>query len=724
MPYANFMIYRIVTTPLRRLARALATLTVLLPLAHANASDVTDLVGKNWIQVDSPNFRIVTEQPAEVARQMAIDLENLRYISNRVRDAESLNGPPLTIVALGNRSYAMLGLPDRKAGMFLLSRFGYAAVARIENYVMSAEQSGFSRSTILHEYHHFLMHFAPETIAYPPWYDEGMAEYWSTLVVRDGYAWFGHPVQGSFRETWLRDRMGRTVLDTKWLFNMRHDIIEKSTVASGDMPRFYAQSQYAIHYFNSSPELRQQLAHYLRLHNMGLSGDLAVRLAFKRSYSELDDDLRVYVKRHVTARGFPIGKGGLDLPWVQVKVTGIGGAAIYAVLSDVIPRFAERGSKVSRELIENNLNLHPDDVKANAIAIYHGAVKDERARIQGLLRRYPNDAWALTLEAEELRLTAFAMHDAGEPGWEALLQESLKLYRRAIRADSTHSLAFFGLGEAYTLRPDIGPVEEGIAGLDTAVLYEPTPGRFRALAGLYLRAGRLKDALKSMRRAVAFDVMHDQPFDILLMENLELRADMESNATPDGNGLRYKSGAVYEGPLADGKPHGKGKWLRPTGTSYEGEFVQGMPSGHGKLVSERRVAYEGEFQAGTAHGSGRISFPMDGMVISYEGNVENGMPNGKGVLVTRNGRLEASFVQGVVQGDGTFVPAHNTAPISGKWLYGNYEWPAADDVVFVGGIDADGRREGSGWCRTKGTSGIRPCRYKEDHNVALKSKAD
>jgi len=715
---------RLTVASLRRLFRALAALTLLLPLAHANASDINDLVGKNWILVESPNFRVVTEQPAEVARQMIIDLENLRYISNRVRDAESLNGPPLTIVAVGKPSYAILGLSDRKAGMFKISRLGYAAVARIENYVISAEQSGFSRATILHEYHHFLMHFAPETIAYPLWYDEGMAEYWSTLVIRDGYAWFGHPVQGSFRETWLVDRIGRINVDTEWLFNMRHDTLEKSTVESGTGPRFYAQSQYVIHYFNSSPELRQQLAHYLRLHNMGLSEDLAVRLAFKRSYSDLDGDLRLYLRRHVTARGFPIGKDGLDLPWVQVKITRIDRAATYAVLADVIPRFAERGSKVSRELIETNLALHPDDVKANLIAIYHGVVKDERVRIESLMRRYPNDTWALTLGAEELRLTAFAMHDAGESGWEALLTDSLKLYRRAIQADSNNCLAFFGLGEVYTLLPEIGPVKEGIAGLDTAVIYEQTPGRFRSLARLYLRDGQLKNALKSMRSAVAYDVMHDQPFDTLLMENLELRADMESTPTPDGNRLRYKSGAVYEGPLADGKPHGKGKWIRPTGTSYEGAFVQGVPSGHGKLVSERRIAYEGEFQAGTAHGQGRISFPMDGMMLSYEGSVEDGVPNGKGVLVTKNGRLEASFVQGVAHGDGTFVPDHNNAPVRGKWLYGKYQWPVADDVAFVGGIDADGRREGPGWCRTKDKSGINPCRYQEDRKVGLKSNGD
>ena len=85
--------------PWRRLARPLSILCMLVPLAQAHARNVADLIDKNWIEIDSPNFRVVTEQPEDVARRMIVDLENLRYISNRVRGAQSLDGPPLTIVA-------------------------------------------------------------------------------------------------------------------------------------------------------------------------------------------------------------------------------------------------------------------------------------------------------------------------------------------------------------------------------------------------------------------------------------------------------------------------------------------------------------------------------------------------------------------------------------------------------------------------------------------------
>jgi hypothetical protein len=704
------------------ISRALCILLTSIPLAQAG--DVSDLVDQTWIEIDSPNFRVVTEQPEAVARQMIVDLENLRYISNRVRDAQSLPGPPLTIVAMGRSRFATLGLSRNIAGVFQLSRNGYAAIARIEGYARSASTSDFSRATILHEYHHFLMHYSPETTAYPRWYDEGMSEYWSSLVIQDGMAWFGNPVEGSGREAWLIDRMGRVDLDMKWLFNTNKLTYDSKGVGATDTARFYAQANYAIHYFNSSPELRRQLAHYLRLHNMGLSEDQAVRYAFKKTYEELDSAMRKYVAGRAMARGFPTGKDGLALPQVQVKVTRLDQGATYAVLADVVPRFAKRDTKMVKELVETNLKLHPDDPKANIIAVTRGVVDDGATRLPALLKRYPNDADLLATRAESLRTAAFAMHDTGTPGWETPLREARDLYRRAIKADPAHPLAYYGLGYVYTLLPDSEPVQEGIAGLDTLVIYEPSPGSFRALSGLYLRNKHLLEAIKSIRSAVAFDAEGKNPLDALLMENLELVADMASSATPDGKGLRYTSGAVYEGAVAGGKPDGKGKWTRPDGSYYEGDFAQGVPAGHGKLVSERGVAYEGGFTAGMARGTGRISFPAGGKMISYEGGVADAVPDGAGVLVTKDGRLEAVFVKGEAHGDGTFVPAHGAAPIRGKWLYGGYQWPEADKLAFVGGIDGEGRRHGMGWCRAAGSARIDMCRFKDDRKVALDAKDD
>jgi hypothetical protein len=705
----------------RRPFRLTVLLTaVFLCLPPAGATAVDDLAARSWIEVDSPNFRVVTEQPEDVARLMVTDLENLRYISSRLRGAKALDGPPLTIVAMGKRSFGSLGLPDTMRGVFTLGRHGYAAIASIEDYVKSPDRSDFSRSTILHEYHHFLLHYAPETTSYPMWYDEGMAEYWSSLLIEDGKAWFGHPVEGGNREYWLVNQMGRVSFDTQTLFSTTALKFDGARNSNEDIGRFYGRSRYAIHYFQSSPALRQQLANYLRLHNMGLSQDQAVRLAFKKTYAELNEDMRLYAERRLTVRGFSIGKDGLDLPQVTVKITRLDRAAAIAVLADVIPRFGRSASAVAKELVAANLALHPDDPGANVLALAAHVVDDGATRLPALLARHPNDARLLTARADAVSRDAYARISAGAPGWGTPLREARTLYRRAIAADPSDPLPYHGLGFLNLALPADEPPQEGIACLDTAVLFEPTPDTFRALAKLYLRDKQLPLALKSMRSAVAFGASAgaDRPLDALLMENLELVADMRSSATPDDKGLRYKSGSAYVGTMLDNKPHGKGTWSRPNGSTYEGDFLNGIPSGHGRLVSERGVSYEGEFAAGMAHGRGRIGFPAGSNMVSYEGGVDAATFDGKGVLVTKDGRMEGSFVDGKAQGEGMFTPARNTVPMKGVWRFGDFAWAEAAGMQFTGGIDADGRRNGNGWCRAAGSGPVAPCRYKDGQKIA------
>lgn len=419
------------------------SLLVCLPLAApVAAAGIDDLVSQSWLKVESANFRIVTEQPEPVARLMVSDMERLRYISSKVRGVEAMPGPPLTVVAMGRRNFSRLGLPESWGGVFQMSRMGYAALAGVEGYALDAESTNMARSTLLHEYHHFLMHLSTDAVAYPKWYDEGTAEYWSSLTVRDGFAWFGHPVEGSSREYWLRGRSGQITFDTEELFNTTRLKIDSG---GDDVSRFYARARYAIHYFNSSPELRRQLAHYLKLYNLGFSQDQARRMAFNRSYVELDQDMRRYVQRRPVARGFGIGKDGLDLPTVEMKFSKLDRAATYAALTEVLPRFIRRNADVTRQLIETNLTLNPDDPDAHAAAVVYLA-GDRSAGLAQLLQRFPTNPRILTLRAESLRQSAFGMRDTGRPGWQPYLIEARGLLRQAIHADPDHALAYYGLG--------------------------------------------------------------------------------------------------------------------------------------------------------------------------------------------------------------------------------------------------------------------------------------
>jgi hypothetical protein len=446
---------------------------------------------------------------------------------------------------------------------------------------------------------------------------------------------------------------------------------------------------------------------------MGWSQDQAVRVAFKQNFYELDAALGEYIAKGMVRRGFDIGPDGLDLPQFAVKVTRLDRAAAVAVLADIVPRFISRDSTATKELVATNLALNPDDPNAHALdlELKHITVRDALEKLADLERRFTNNPRLLALHADVLANAAGQYRASGGKGWETGILEARGLYRRSIAASPFNPRAYSGLGDLYAAVPDLEPVDEGIAALDSAAIYERRPQLFRALADLYLRKKLIWPALQSIRSAIAFNSQEYRPFDILLLENLELLMDL-ADATPAGTGLTFKSGATYSGPVHDGKPEGIGTVLRPDGATFYGEFKNGVPSGHGRLASERGVVYEGDFANGYALGKGHMSFSPADKFISYDGEVAYATPNGVGVLVTRDDRTAGTFRNGTAAAGATTTRAHPTAGrLPGKL-------PGKGSGGAVGGIfprDA---------CKDVTTSRPDWCRYSEVRTINLGNTAE
>jgi hypothetical protein len=80
--------------------------------------------------------------------------------------------------------------------------------------------------------------------------------------------------------------------------------------------------------------------------------------------------------------------------------------------------------------------------------------------------------------------------------------------------------------------------------------------------------------------------------------------------------------------------------------------------------------------------------------------------------------VQANFVQGLPHGHGVFTPTRKPASIEGEWLFGPFDWPAVGNTIYTGGIDANGQRDGMGWCRGTGAQpAIEQCVYKAGKRV-------
>ena len=106
----------------------------------------------------------------------------------------------------------------------------------------------------------------------------------------------------------------------------------------------------------------------------------------------------------------------------------------------------------------------------------------------------------------------------------------------------------------------------------------------------------------------------------------------------------YADGAEYQGEWQDGKRHGIGTYISPTGTKYEGEWENDGASGHGVCHYADGMKYDGQFESGERHGKGILISPEGDR---YEGQFKYDLLNGEGIYIWGDGvRSEGEFRDG------------------------------------------------------------------------------
>ena len=150
--------------------------------------------------------------------------------------------------------------------------------------------------------------------------------------------------------------------------------------------------------------------------------------------------------------------------------------------------------------------------------------------------------------------------------------------------------------------------------------------------------------------------------------------------------VEYDNG-TYTGEVLDGLPHGEGKMICKDGSVYEGEWKNGSLHGHGRAKcyeekgmlssgpwydyagtfegefengdfkhgkwSERNANYEGDFVDGLYDGYGVKKWNCG--VHYYKGQWKEGLYHGTGILSEYDGIWEGQFVNGHINGKGTFT---------------------------------------------------------------------
>jgi len=435
-----------------------------------------------WKRATSDNFVVYSNGSEKTLREFTAKIETFDSL---LRMASALKAPPapkrLEIYLLrdANSVARLLGKGGRNIAGFYTPRLAgaIAVVPRTE----SADKYNLDGETVLfHEYaHHFMMQYFPS--AYPRWYMEGFAEFYSTAEVDDkGGASIG---KIAFHRAY-----GLLVSTPFPLARLLSDRPGVKDAEEGNA--YYGRAWLLAHMLTFSEKRKGQLTTYLNAFAAGVPAEKAAEDAFG-PLRALEKELSAYVKRPMQYRNF----SGLDTKAAKIIVDPLDPAldALFIdrlnLLTDVTkdeqPRFVSSVRKTAARFPDNPYAI---DMLVEA-ALLEGKVEEANALNDKLIALKPDFAPALLRKAEAM---ADKANEAKDPAahWKTIRA----LIVKANRLNNDDTTALFRYYESYT-REGVDPTKAAVDGLLRTFELAPQLGMVRlALAQQFIRSNELKMA--------------------------------------------------------------------------------------------------------------------------------------------------------------------------------------------------------------------------------------
>lgn len=234
-----------------------------------------------WVEVRSPHLSVVTDAGDRRGRELALQFEQMRGVFATLLLRNRVNLPvPLQIVAFEN-SYGFRrvvpfwrGKPVEASSLF--------QPGEDRDFLVLDLSSNESLPTTLHQYAQLLL-----DANYPrtqPWFDEGFAEYFSTIRISAKEVEVGRsPASASLLQ-------GAALLPVTELFAVGRD--SKLYHDGGRHTLFHAESWLLVRYVFENGKLPQAADYFDLLHNQRLPATEAIRRAFNVQPAQLDRILR------------------------------------------------------------------------------------------------------------------------------------------------------------------------------------------------------------------------------------------------------------------------------------------------------------------------------------------------------------------------------------------------------------------------------------------------
>lgn len=231
-----------------------------------------------WIEVRSEHFTVLTDAGEKNGRHVADLFEQMRSAFGVVFVRTKINQPvPLEIIAVRNTKEIRQYSPVFQGKVVEVA--GFFQPGDDKNFIMVDMSQEDNWQTVFHEYAHLLLNGNfPETA---PWFDEGFAEYLSTMKIKDGTVEIGNLIPDAA----LLDQASKFhLLD---LFRVSH--FSETYNRSGEhREMFYAESWLVAHYMFDTNQLSPTARYFLLTNRQKMPIPEAVQAAYGMSLPELE----------------------------------------------------------------------------------------------------------------------------------------------------------------------------------------------------------------------------------------------------------------------------------------------------------------------------------------------------------------------------------------------------------------------------------------------------
>jgi tetratricopeptide (TPR) repeat protein len=246
-----------------------------------------------WTSVRTKNFFLIGNASEKDIRQVATRLEQFRHTFAQLFPKANLASPVTTTVVVFKSDSAYTPFKPVYNGKTSKWVAGYFQPGDDVNYItLTSEKHGEESpyATIFHEYAHFIIN---NNIGDPPvWFNEGLAEYYSTFDVSDGdkKITLGKPI--SSHVYLLRERF----MPLQSLLHVTHG--SPAYNESDKNGVFYAESWALVHYLlqGNKGQRVAQLGRFSSLVAAGKTVEESFQQAFQMDFKAMERELQNYVK--------------------------------------------------------------------------------------------------------------------------------------------------------------------------------------------------------------------------------------------------------------------------------------------------------------------------------------------------------------------------------------------------------------------------------------------